>query len=99
MDLSTHNSLMADVLRTNPTIYESLRGKRTQLGVPFAKCIKSGVDNPGHPIMKVVGAVAGDEECYDVFRELFDPIIDARHGGFGPDAQHPTNLSAADIAE
>ena len=26
-----------------------------------------------------VGAVAGDEETYEVFADLFDPIIEARH--------------------
>merc|ERR1712076_292982 len=25
-------------------------------------CIKTGVDNPGHPMIKTVGLVAGDEE-------------------------------------
>lgn len=29
-----------------------------------------------------VGAVAGDEETYEVFAELFDPIIEDRHRGF-----------------
>lgn len=30
-----------------------------------------------------VGAVAGDEECYDIYSEFFDKIISARHGGYG----------------
>lgn len=29
-----------------------------------------------------VGAVAGDEESYEVFAPLFDKIISARHGGY-----------------
>lgn len=40
-----------------------------------------------------VGCVAGDEECYDVFRELFDPIIEDRHGGYKPSDQHKTDLN------
>jgi len=32
-----------------------------------------GVDNPGHPHIKTVGLVACDEECYEVFKDLFDP--------------------------
>ena len=28
-----------------------------------------------------VGCVAGDEECYEKFADLFDPIIEARHKG------------------
>ncbi len=39
-----------------------------------------------------MGCVAGDEESYSVFSELFDPVIDGRHGGYGPDAKHPTDL-------
>merc|ERR1712086_591269 len=63
---------------------------------------KTGVDNPGHPHIKTVGAVACDEESYEVFAELFDPIISARHGGYGPADKQPTNmdinkLSATDI--
>jgi creatine kinase len=98
-DVSRHHSVMADVLRENPSIYGLLRNKQTSLGVTFAKCIKSGIDNPGHEALKRVGVVAGDEECYDVFRELFDPIIDARHGGYAVDAMHPTNLSIGEITQ
>ena len=39
-----------------------------------------------------VGAVAGDEETYDTFKELLDPIISARHNGYAVDAKHPTDL-------
>ena len=41
-----------------------------------------GVDNPGHPFIMTVGCVAGDEESYDVFGDLLDPVIDKRHGGY-----------------
>lgn len=93
-NLSNHHSIMADVLRNDTSIYDVLRRRCTKNGVPFAKCIKSGIDNPGHPLLKIVGAVAGDSECYTVFKELFDPIIRVRHGGYGPDSLHPTDLSA-----
>lgn len=43
--------------------------------------IITGVDNPGHPFIMTVGLVAGDEESYTVFSELFDPVISGRHGG------------------
>ena len=29
-----------------------------------------------------VGCVAGDEESYEVFADLLDPVIDKRHGGY-----------------
>ena len=40
------------------------------------------MDNPGHPFIMTVGAVAGDEESYETFAPLFDKIISARHGGY-----------------
>ena len=43
-------------------------------------------------MIKTVGMVAGDDECYELFKELFDPVISARHNGYAPDAKHPTDL-------
>lgn len=48
---------------------------------------------PGHPYIMTVGCVAGDEESYDVFKELFDPIIEDRHGGYKPSDEHKTDLN------
>merc|ERR1719199_1101952 len=97
-DLSNHNNIMAETLRANPGIYDRLKDKKTSLGVTFAKCIKTGVDNPGHPMIKTVGMVAGDEESYETFKELFDPVIDARHSGYPPEAKQPTNLDISQLS-
>eukprot|EP00931_Biecheleriopsis_adriatica_P061262 TRINITY_DN36829_c0_g1_i1.p1 TRINITY_DN36829_c0_g1~~TRINITY_DN36829_c0_g1_i1.p1 ORF type:complete len:1780 (-),score=395.79 TRINITY_DN36829_c0_g1_i1:42-5381(-) len=78
-NLQRHHSLMADVLVADPDIYTKLKDVRTDLGVSLARCIKCGVDNQGHRLCKTVGVTAGDAQCYDVFRLLFDPIISARH--------------------
>ena len=59
--------------------------------------IQTGVDNPGHPFISTVGVVAGDEESYEVFKELMDPIIQDRHNGFGPNDYHKTDLDASKI--
>ena len=40
-----------------------------------------------------VGCVAGDEESYEVFKDLFDPIIEDRHGGYKPSDEHKTDLN------
>lgn len=48
---------------------------------------------PGHPFIMTVGCVAGDEESYVVFKELFDPIIQDRHGGYKPTDKHKTDLN------
>lgn len=51
----------------------------------------------GHPFIMTVGCVAGDEETYDVFKELLDPVIKDRHGGYQPTDKHKTDLDAANL--
>jgi creatine kinase len=91
-DLSKHSNFMAEEMVRSPEIYETLRNRKTKMGVTLAKCIKTGVDNPGNPVIKTVGLVAGDEESYEMFKELFDPVIDKRHHGFPAHARHHTDL-------
>lgn len=40
-----------------------------------------------------VGCVAGDEETYEVFKDLLDPVIEDRHGGYKPTDTHKTDLN------
>lgn len=47
----------------------------------------------GHPFIMTVGCVAGDEESYEAFKELFDPVISDRHGGYKPTDKHLTDLN------
>merc|ERR1712188_81200 len=89
-DLSKHSNFMAENLTKE--MYDKLKKRATISGSTLAECMKTGVDNPGHPHIKTVGLVACDEECYEVFAELFDPVISDRHGGYGPDAKQPTNM-------
>jgi len=98
-DLSQHNNFFAETMRKNPGLYEKLRNKTTKLGVNLGHCIKTGVDNPGHPMIKTVGLVAGDEESYELFAELFDPVVSDRHNGFGPDAKHPTDMNPDNLSK
>merc|ERR1712055_1208594 len=97
-DLSNHSSFFADVMKANPGLYDKLKTKNTKLGVTFGHCIKTGIDNPGHPMIKTVGAVAGDEESYELFREFFDPVISDRHNGYAADAKHPTDLDVRKLS-
>ncbi|NXI17213.1 KCRM kinase, partial [Irena cyanogastra] len=46
-----------------------------------------------HPFIMTVGCVAGDEESYEVFKDLFDPVIQDRHGGYKPTDKHRTDLN------
>lgn len=67
-DLRKHNNCMASNL--TPAIYAKLCDKSTPNGYTLDEAIQTGVDNPGHPFIKTVGMVAGDEECYEVSRLL-----------------------------
>ena len=89
-DLRGHNNLMAKHL--TPRIYSKLRDKSTKSGFTLDQAIQTGVDNPGHPFISTVGIVAGDEESYEVFADLFDPIIEERHNGFKKTDKHKTDL-------
>lgn len=94
-DLRHHNNLMAKHL--TPRLYSKLRDKVTASGFTLDQAIQTGVDNPGHPFILTVGAVAGDEESYDAFAELFDPIIEERHSGFKKTDSHRTDLDSSKI--
>ncbi|KAM6905742.1 creatine kinase, brain b [Lycodopsis pacificus] len=90
-DLSQHNNHMAKVL--TPEMYDNLRDKETPSGFTLDDLIQTGVDNPGHPFIMTVGCVAGDEETYEVFKELLDPVIEDRHGGYKPSDKHKTDMN------
>lgn len=94
-DLRHHNNVMAKHL--TPRVYSKLRDKSTASGFTIDQAIQTGVDNPGHPFISTVGIVAGDEESYDTFADLFDPIIEERHGGFKKSDKHKTDLNPTKI--
>ncbi len=94
-DFSKHNNWMAKVL-TEP-MFNNLKDVVTKNGVTLNTCIQTGVDNAGHPFIYTVGAVAGDEESYVDFAEMFDPIIEGRHNGYTKDKIHKTDLDPANL--
>lgn len=94
-DLRKYNNLMSKHL--TPRLYAKLQNRRTASGFTLDKAIQTGVDNPGHPYILTVGAVAGDEESYETFAELFDPIIEERHNGFKRKDLHKTDLESSKI--
>nr|XP_013809729.1 PREDICTED: creatine kinase U-type, mitochondrial [Apteryx mantelli mantelli] len=97
-DLRKHNNCMASNL--TPAIYARLCDKATPNGWTLDQCIQTGVDNPGHPFIKTVGMVAGDEETYEVFADLFDPVIQERHNGYNPRTmKHLTDLDASKVRD
>ena len=76
-------------------LYEELSTRRTTANFDFDSCVQIGIGNPE----KVnCGIVAGDEECYDVFSEIFDAVITDRHRGYMHSATtHPFLLTADGI--
>ncbi len=59
-------------------LYAKLRDLRTPNGFTIDDVIQTGVDNVGK--FSTTGCVAGDEESYKVFRELFDKVVCEKHG-------------------
>lgn len=92
-----HANVMSNHLTEE--LYNKLKDRVTVNGVTLDKCIKTGIENPGHPAIKTVGMTAGDVESYEVFKELFDPVIDERHGGYGADAKHPSDMDVSKIKD
>jgi creatine kinase len=94
-DFSKHNNWMAKCLTED--IFNKLKDKKTKNGFTLDMCIQTGVDNPGHPFIYTVGCVAGDEETYEEFAELLDPVIEGRHNGYTKDKKHKTDLNSANL--
>jgi len=94
-DLSWHNNRVKDHL--TPEMYARLRETVTPGGCTFDQCIQAGVDNPGSPTSKTIGLVAGDEDCYHLYADLFDKIISDKHGGYGANDTHVTDLDASKL--
>merc|ERR1712136_112051 len=90
-DFSKHNNHMAKVLTKE--MYAKLRDVKTPAGYTLDMAIQTGVDNPGHPFIMTVGCVAGDEESYEVWSDLFDPVISDRHNGYSKTDEHKTDMN------
>ena len=76
-------------------LYSKLRDRRTKNGFTLDEAIQTGVDNIGNH--KSCGIVAGDEESYRVFGELFDLIIKDKHFGYDSYQEHKTDLNANNL--
>merc|ERR1712070_537316 len=98
-DLSKHSNFMAEFFVKHPEVYDKLKNVKTSGGTTLAQCMKTGVDNPGHPHIKTVGLVACDEECYTTFKDLFDPVTSARHGGHDVTSKQPTNMDLTQLSD
>jgi creatine kinase len=98
-DLSKHGNLTAVALREHPELYDKYKDVVTKGGVTLAKCIKTGIDNPGHPHILTCGLVAGDEESFTAFKDLFDIVVGQRNGGYAADAKHTTDMDVSKLSK
>lgn len=102
-DISRHNSLATEILRFPELtdVLPQLGALRTSMDVNLARCIKAAVDCPGHPLVKVAGAYAGDPECYELFRDFFDPLIAAFNPGYPKHGRafHPMDDDISKISD
>lgn len=78
------NSLLKKYL--TPDLFNKLKNIETPMKSTLLDCIRSGLENPDSSI----GVYAADIDCFIVFRELFDPIIEEYHCGFTFEDKHPS---------
>nr|BAS02800.1 arginine kinase 1 [Tropiometra macrodiscus] len=88
-----HHSLLSKYLTED--MYCRLRDTETESGYTLDKAIQNGVDNSDFHL----GLLAGDEETYSVFAELFDPVIEEYHNGFKKTDNHVTDLSPDKVSD
>jgi creatine kinase len=91
-NLETNKNIMSRCL--NREIYAKLRHKQTSQGFTLDQAIQTGVDNSG--VLSFSGCIAGDEETYTAFAELFDKIIEIQHK-FKPNQKHKTDFKSTTL--
>jgi len=92
-----NTSIAATVIQEDLSVYEHLKALRTPLDVSLAACLNAGVDSSSQGLTKTIGLVAGDEFCYDVFKEVFEPVVSCLHHGYTPESIHPVDLDPSKL--
>ncbi|MFT5731293.1 MAG: protein-arginine kinase [Desulforhopalus sp.] len=75
-------------------LYSKLKNCSTASGFTLDKAIRSGVINSDSSI----GIYAGDAESYNVFAEIFDPVIEEYHG-FVQGEKHVSDFSKVELLD
>ncbi len=86
-----HKSLMAKTL--TPELFEKLKDVKSSKGYTLSNSIMTGVVTPHLG----VGATAGDEECWELFKDLYYPIIKGWHGYDAYTSKHPVDLDPSKL--
>jgi len=86
-----HKSLMRKTL--TPELFEKLKDVKSSKGYSLSNGIQAGVLRPHLG----VGFTCGDEECFELFKDLVYPIVQGWHG-FDPATQtHKSDLDASKL--
>jgi creatine kinase len=86
-----HKSLMAKF--TTQDLFDKLKDVKSSKGYSFSNAIQTGVVTPHLG----VGCTAGDEECWELFKELYYPVIKGWHGYDAETQKHPVDLDASKL--
>lgn len=81
-----HKSAMAKHLTQE--VFDKLKDVQSSKGYTLSNAIMTGVVTPHLG----VGATAGDEDCWDCFKDLYYPIIKDWHGYDAETQTHPVDL-------
>mmetsp|Transcript_35506 Transcript_35506/g.29873 ORF Transcript_35506/g.29873 Transcript_35506/m.29873 type:complete len:498 (+) Transcript_35506:34-1527(+) len=86
-----HKSLMSKVL--TPELFEKYKEIKSTKGFTFSNAIQCGVLKPHLG----VGFTAGDEECFEIFKDMIYPIVKGWHK-FDPYTQdHASDLNPMNV--
>jgi len=86
-----HRSFMKKYM--TPELYEKLKDVKTAKGYTLSNAVQTGCLLPHLG----VGATAGDEESWEVFKDLYYPIIQEWHGYDANTQKHPTDLDPSKL--
>jgi creatine kinase len=86
-----HKSIMSKTL--TPELFEKLKDVKSSKGYTLSNVIMTGTVTPHLG----VGATAGDEECWELYKDLFYPIIKGWHGYDAETQTHPVDLDPSKL--
>lgn len=86
-----HKSLMSKTL--TPELFEKLKDVKSDKGFTLSNAIMTGVVTPHLG----VGITAGDEQCWELFKDIYYPIIKGWHGYDASTQKHPVDLDPSKL--
>ena len=76
-----------------PELFEKLKDLKSKKKYTLSNAIQTGVVTPHLG----VGCTAGDEECWEIFKDLYYPVIKGWHGYDAYTQKHPVDLDASKL--